>query len=136
MLNFSWENFYLKISDWRETLILSFIKPPLKCQWRGWIHNDKENGRRQWTDERFLPESVRWKVARGLLITVEGGVCSQRSGKQPVCPAEPWRAVDITRETWCGKLMYYLKNEEENSTSYTSWLASWALVPRQPLRGK
>lgn len=49
-----------------------------------------------------------WKRSQ-LLITVEGGAVSQRWSDS--ISTKPWRAVDITRETWCGKLMCYLKNE-------------------------
>lgn len=43
-----------------------------------------------WANERFQPKSLRQKVVRGAVISITGGGCSQWSGKQPVCPGEPW----------------------------------------------
>ena len=56
----------------------------LDSQWQG-------EWQGQWADKRVLPKFMRQKVVRGSLTTIVGGKYSQRSGKQPVSPAEPWR---------------------------------------------
>ena len=111
------------------TSLLKMLIKGLDSQWQGQWQG-------QWADKRVLPKFMRQKVIRGSLTTVVGGKHSQRSGKQPVSPAGPWRpSGDHKGDTLWKTVALFEKLRTEHHT-FHSQFASWPLVPRQPLRGK